>query len=399
MNRNVEVAIVGGGLGGLTLAITLLRRSIPVAVFEQTPELREIGAGVAIAANGTRLLRELGVDLAARGSIPPRLEFRRWDDGGLIFSHEIGAWYADRMGAPMVNMHRGTLQRMLADAVPSENVHLDHRLTGITERPDGVLLRFAGQPDVVARVVVGVDGMHSVVRRHVAGDVAPVYSGEIGFRGVVPVTRAPRLPGPTSLNIWCGPGTHAIHYGMDDGRTVNLLVVHVPDHLPAWTRSTNRTPTDRTEALATFEALGWAGGLLDVVRDIEGDMRFWALQELPALDRWSRGRVVLAGDAVHAPLPHQGQGAGQAIEDAYTLGQLLAETGPAGYRRAFDAYERARQRRTRRVQHYSRMAGRLFKLDGERARRRDEALPDAPRRIDWIHRYRAEDAVRAARIG
>lgn len=390
MHRNVDVAIIGGGLGGLTLAISLLRGSVSVAVFEQATELREIGAGVAIAANGTRLLRELGVDLETAGSIPPRLEFRRWNDGGLICAHEIGQWYRDRMGAPMVMMHRGTLQRMLTDQVPKEHIRLGHQLTGIVAGAEEMRLRFAGQPDVLAKVVVGVDGMHSVVRRYVAGDVSPVYSGEIGFRGVIPVTKSPELPSPTSLNMWCGPNTHVVYYGMDDGKLINLLAVQVPGRLPAWTRSANRVSATRAAALTLFESLGWADSVLELVRNIEGDMNFWALQELPGLRRWSRDRVVLAGDAAHAPLPHQGQGAGQAIEDAYTLGQLLAEGGLGDYRRAFDNYERLRRRRTRRVQHYSRMSGKLIKLDGAVVPRRDAALRTLPRRIEWIHAYRAE---------
>lgn len=394
MRRAVDVAIVGGGLGGLTLAISLLRRSVRVAVFEQAAELREIGAGVAIAANGTRLLRDLGVDLGEVGNIPPRVEFRRWDDGGLIQAHEIGSRYRNRMGAPYVTMHRGTLQRMLADEVPEEHLHLGHRVTELVEEADGVRLRFAGRPDVVAKVVVGVDGVRSLVRRYVAGDVAPVCSGEIGFRGVIPVGASPELPNPTSLHVWCGPRTHTVYYGVDDGRLVNLLAVFVPDTLPAWTRTTNRVPATRAEALGIFAAAGWADSVLELIRNIEGDMHFWALQELPALRGWSRGRMVLAGDAAHAPLPHQGQGAGQAIEDAYTLGHLLAEAGPDGHRHAFETYERLRGRRTRRVQHYSRMAGRLMKLTGEAVPRRDEDLADVPRRIGWIHEYRADEAVR-----
>lgn len=394
MRADVDVAIVGGGLGGLTLAMGLLRRSVAAEVFEQASELRAIGAGVAIAANGTRLLRELGVDLTKVGNIPPHAQFRRWNDGGLIASHEIGSWYEHRMGAPMVTMHRGTLQRMLAERVPNEHVHLDHQLTELVEESDAVRLRFANQPDVVAKVVVGVDGLHSLVRRYVAGQVTPIYSGEIGFRGIIPVGASPNLPNPTSFHFWCGPRTHAASYGLDDGQLINLLAVHVPDDLPAWTRSTNHVPASPTEALAIFTAAQWADSVLELIRAIEGDMQFWALQELPGLSRWSRGRVALAGDAAHAPLPHQGQGAGQAIESAYTLAHLLAETSPDDYQRAFETYERLRKQRTRRVQHYSRMASKLIKLTGPVIPRRDQELHNLPRRISWIHEYRADLAVR-----
>jgi 2-polyprenyl-6-methoxyphenol hydroxylase-like FAD-dependent oxidoreductase len=398
MHTDVDVAVVGGGLGGLTLAGGLLGRSVSVAVFEQTSELREIGAGVAIGANGVRLLRELGVDLGEAGNVVPSLEFRRWNDGGLIRSHDVGRWYEERMGAPMVTMHRGTMQRMLADRLPAERVHLNHQVTEVVDEGHGVRLRFADAPDVVAKVVVGFDGMRSVVRRHVVGEVAPVCSGEIGFRGVISVAASPTLPNPMSLQVWCGPRTHAIIYGVD-GQLINLLAVHVPDEVPAWTRTTNRVPATRDDALAIFTRAGWAEPLLDLIRDIEGDMHFWALQELPGLSRWSRGRVVLAGDAAHAPLPHQGQGAGQAIESAYTLAQLLAAAGPDDYQRVFDVYERLRGKRTRRVQHYSRMSGKLIKIAGSTVLRRDRDLADVPRRISWIHEHRADLAVREAVLG
>lgn len=390
--RRVDIAVVGAGLGGLSLAIGLLHRGIDARVFEQAGDLREIGAGVALGANATRLLGRLGVDLAAVANVPPAVEFRRWDNGQLIWSHQIGRWYRQEMGAPLLMVHRGTLQRMLAEQLPPERIRLHHRLTRIVDDPDGVGLCFGDQPDVVAKLAVGVDGMHSTARRYVAGEVAAVYSGEIGFRGIIPTAACPTLPTPKALHVWCGPKTHAIYYGIDDAKLINLLAVHVPDRLPAWTRTTNRVPGTRAEALALFESYGWDARILQLIRHIEGDMHFWALQELPPLPRWSRDRVVLAGDAAHAPLPHQGQGAGQAIEDAYVLGQLLAEAEPNDYRRVFDAYQRLRQHRTRRVQHYSRLSGKLIKLDGAAAGKRDQALPGLPGRIGWIHRYRADES-------
>lgn len=389
-----EVAIIGGGLGGLTLATSLLQRSIPVQIFEQVSELREIGAGVAIGGNATRLLERLGVDLGMVANVPPALEFRRWKDGSLIWSHPIGEWYQEQVGAPYLTIHRGTLHRLLAAKAPRERVHLNHRLVDIVDDVDGVRLQFENGEEVVASIAVGVDGVHSVARRYVVGDVRPVYSGEIGFRGVIPIERSQFLPNPTSLHIWCGPGTHVVYYGLDDGSLVNLLAVYAPERLPEWTRRANRISGTREEALRIFEEYSWDDRILDLVRNIEGDMNFWALLDLPRLASWSRGRVMLLGDAAHAPLPHQGQGAGQAIEDAYALGWLLAEVGLENYRLAFEAYENFRKRRTRKVQSYSRIAGRAFKLTGDAAVGRDATLSRLPQRIAWIHQYRTEERLR-----
>jgi salicylate hydroxylase len=393
MTRHCDVAIVGGGIGGLTLAISLLQQSVAVQVFEQDTELREIGAGIAIGGNATRLLQRLDVDLTSAANELPALGIRRWKDGELLWSHPIGEWYRREIGGPLLTLHRATLQTSLAAAVPTECINLCHRLVGLSDESAGVRLHFDEGEDVVASVVAGVDGVNSTVRRYVCGDVVPTYSGEIGFRGVIPIEMSQDLPDPTSLNLWCGPGTHVVYYGLDRGELVNLLAVYEPPHLPDWTVSSNRVPATREQALRIFAEYSWDRRILDLVRNIEGDMSFWALVELPRLPRWSLGRVVLLGDAAHAPLPHQGQGAGLAIEDAYVLGTLLTEGGLNEYGRAFTAFEELRRRRAWTVQAYSRVAGRAYKVAGEAAARRDASWSSLPRRIGWIHMYRGEQVV------
>jgi len=388
-----DVAIIGGGVGGLTLAASLAQQSMSVQVFEQDTELREIGAGVAIGGNATRLLECIGIDLAQVANMPPSLEFRRWSDGGLLWSHPIGEWYRQEIAAPFLTLHRATLQHLLAAAVPPDCIQLNHRLLGLSDESAGVRLRFENGDVVVARVVVGADGVQSTARRYVCGDIAPTHSGEIGFRGVIPVEKAQDLPNPTSLHCWCGPDTHVIYYGLDRGKLVNLLAVYRPSRLPAWTASSNRISASPDQALSIFEQYCWDDRILDLVRNIEGDMNLWALVDLPRLPRWSRGRVILLGDAAHAPLPHQGQGAGLSIEDAYALGALLSKCGPQDYASVFEGFENLRKRRAWMVQAYSRVAGRAYKLTGEAAARRDASWPSLPQRIGWIHRYHEEQIL------
>ena len=393
MTSACDVAIVGGGIGGLTLAISLVQQSISVRIFEQDSELREIGAGVAIGGNATRLLQRLGLDLAQVANVPPAFEVRCWKDGGLVWSQPMGEWYRQEIGSPLLTLHRATLQRLLAGAVPSEAIQLNHRLVGLSDEPAGVRLRFENGDEVMASVVVGADGVQSATRSYVWPDVAPAHSGEIGFRGVIPVSKSQDLPNPTSLHCWCGPDTHAIYYGLDRGKRVNLLAVYQPRRLPAWTGSSNRISASPDQAVSIFEEYCWDRRILDLVRNIEGDMSFWALVDLPRLPRWSRGRVILLGDAAHAPLPHQGQGAGLAIEDAYALGALLAKGGLKDYGSVFESFENLRKRRAWMVQAYSRVAGRAYKWAGDAAKRRDASWPSLPRRIGWIHRYREEEMM------
>ena len=387
------MAIVGGGIGGLTLAASLLRQSVSVQVFEQDSELREIGAGIAIAGNASRLLRHLSIDLTEVANEPPAFEVRSWRDGGLIWSHPIGEWYRKAVGAPLLTLHRATLQRFLAAAVPPEHVSLGYRLVRLSDEPAGVRLHFGNGDDLIARIVVGADGVQSAVRRYVCGEVAPRHSGEIGFRGIIPAEKAPDLPNPAALHIWCGPGTHAVWYGLDEGATLNLLAVYQPARLPDWTRSSNRASATADQALAIFAGYSWDRRILGLVRDIEGDMNFWALADLPRLPRWSRGRVVLLGDAAHAPLPHQGQGAGLAIEDAYALGVLLGTCGLEDYGPVFETFGNLRKHRAGRVQAYSRVAGRAYKLTGDAAARRDASWASLPERIGWIHRHNEAEPV------
>jgi salicylate hydroxylase len=174
--------------------------------------------------------------------------------------------------------------------------------------------------------------------------------------------------------------------------------VHKPPRPPAWARSSNRVGATRDEALQLFGTYGWDERILDLVGNIDGDMSLWALADVPRLRRWSRGRAILLGDAAHAPLPHQGQGGGMAIEDAYTLGTLLAERGLDDPAPAFDTFEKLRKTRTTMVQAYTRAAGRAYKLAGGAADSRDSSWPHLPERIGWIHRYRAEEAVAAATV-
>jgi len=383
----------GGGIGGLTLAASLLQQSVSVQVFEQDTELREIGAGIAIMGNASRLLQRLGIDLTGVANEPPAFEVRSWQDGGLIWSHPIGERYRQDVGAPMLTLHRATLQRFLAAAVPPEHISLGHRLVRLSDEPAGMRLHFENGDDLVARIVVGADGVQSAARRYVCGEIAPRHSGEIGFRGIIPAAKAPDLPDPASLHIWCGPGTHAVCYGLDEGRTLNLLAVCQPSRLPDWTRSSNRAPATADQALAIFAGYSWDCRILDLVRNIEGDMSFWALADLPRLPRWSCGRVVLLGDAAHAPLPHQGQGAGLAIEDAYALGALVGANGLQEYGPLFETFGNLRRRRAWRVQVYSRVAGRAYKLTGDAAARRDASWASLPERIGWIHRHNQAEPV------
>ena len=191
-------------------------------------------------------------------------------------------------------------------------------------------------------MVVGADGVHSMIRPHVVGEVCGRYSGTVGYRGLVAVEKMPSLPDPTPLQFWAGPGRHLLHYAIDGGRTVNFLaVVRVPE----WTSQEWMEHCPVGDALDAFA--GWHPAVTEMVGATEVGAR-WALHDLAPLERWHTDRVVLMGDAAHAMVPHQGQGANQTIEDAIALADCLADAHALGS--ALRHYAKCRQKRTARVQ-------------------------------------------------
>jgi salicylate hydroxylase len=384
--RPERVAIVGAGIGGLTLALALRRYGIEAEVFEQADRLAEIGAGVALAANGTRHLERLGLgaSLAAVGTEPTELIVRDGRDGVRIAAHPVrqGAWYREHCGGPFYGVHRRDLQRILGAAWG--DVRLGHRLVALADGPDRARLTFSDGTTAEADVVVGADGIRSTVRQAIAGTEAPVYSRTSGFRGVVPADAAPSLLDAQALQMWIGPGAHVVTYSLGpDAGLVNFLVV--VDGPPEWvSREGWRRRADPAEAAVFAD---WHPGIAELLAAAPPVER-WGLFSLPALPAWSRGHVVLLGDAAHGMLPHQGQGANQTIEDAVVLARLLATSDslPA----AFGGYERLRRGRTRRVQYLSRRTNDLLHLAaGPAARERDVMFQELPRHLLWIHSHDA----------
>jgi salicylate hydroxylase len=390
----LKVAIVGAGIGGLTLAIALRQRGVDAQVYEQATALGEIGAAVALSANGTRLLDRVGVgaELAAVSTEPTELVFRDGRDGSRVAAHPVrdGGWYRAHYGAPYYGVHRKELQRILGTACGTDGLHLGRRLTEVQDGPDAVRLGFADGSAAEADVLVGADGVRSAVRGWLTGADDTVYSGASGFRGVVPVEALPSLPEPEAIQFWMGAGAHLLHYAAGGGYVNFLAVVEGPERWPD--RDVWRLPATPDEAAAAFE--GWHPAVLEMLAGGAPTER-WALFGVRSLPRWSRGRVVLLGDAAHGMVPHQGQGANQTIEDAVLLADLLAAAGPLPD--VLAEFESVRRGRTRRVQRLSWATNRQLHLPpGPAADDRDRALRDLPREIGWIHSYDVQAAVHSA---
>ncbi len=393
----MKIAIIGAGIGGLTLALALRQRGVEAELFEQAPALTEIGAAVALSANATRELERLGLlpGLQAVSTEPTELIFRDGHTGARIASHAVrneGA-YRGRFGAPYFGVHRADLQAVLSGAAGEAGLHLNHRLLSV--EPDGLRMRltFANgrveQPDLV----VGADGVRSAVRRYVTEGAGTRYSGTSAFRGIVPVSALPSLPDPQAIQFWMGPGAHLLHYAIGGaGQDVNFFaVVEGPaawPHADRWTADT--VPGEAVGAFA-----GWHGAVTEMIAASTFAAR-WGLFVVPPLQRWHRGPAVLLGDAAHAMLPHHGQGANTTIEDAVTLAALLPAR-PGDLEPALARYAGLRRLRTRTIQHSSWVTNHALHLvDGPGLSRRNDRMAAFPKEFGWIHGF---DALQTASAG
>ncbi len=387
-DARVPVAIVGAGIAGLTLALALVRGGLPCRVFEQAPELGEVGAGVQLAPNATRVLHSLGLGPALRAVAvrPEAVEMRRWDDARTLGRTELGEACEQAYGAPYYALYRPDLQQCLRQALPPGVLSLDQRLDSVAERGDEVLLRFADGTGISAGLCVGADGIHSAVRGALAAD-RPRFSGQSVYRGVVPTARVPFLLDEPKVVLWLGPERHFVHYPVAAGRLLSFAATApAGDWLPeSWSAR-----ADPGQLAAAYE--GWHPDVARVI-SAAGTVSRWALHDRDA-DGGRRGtRIALIGDAAHPMLPFLAQGANQAVEDAAVLARCLREEAEVSD--ALDRYAAARRERVARVHEISRRNAVTLHLDdGDRQRERDAGLSAAQRLEEqkWLYGYDALEA-------
>jgi salicylate hydroxylase len=353
MSEVRTVAVVGAGLGGLVAAIALRQRGFDVTVYEQAPQLGEIGAGIQISPNASRVLIGLGLDKAfeAIAFEPNRHVVRQWKTGAVVSATQMKGVFRSQYNAGYFGAHRADFHGVLQQALGTDCVRLSARCTGVTQTPRGATLSFADGGTADADIVIGADGIRSAVRESLFGPDAPRFTGHIVWRGLVPTSALPKGFIEPDMTAWLGPNGTMVHYYVRRGEMVNWIAHFETD----WREESWSVESDWREAAEAFA--GWHPSLPELFSHTERCYK-WALFDRDPLPRWTQGRATLLGDAAHPMLPYLAQGAAQAVEDGYVLADTLAQHRHDAAA-ALAAYEAARRPRTSRIQLHARERGKI----------------------------------------
>jgi salicylate hydroxylase len=345
----LDVIIVGGGIGGLFAANALIAHDISVSVYEQAPALGEVGAGVFLTPNSVRQLQRMGLGPAVEkwgARVGPDSQYFRHDGAPIapVQVTDSSGWNAT------FGMHRADLIEFLADALPTEIIRTGHRCTGFEQDGDRTRVSFANGGRAEADVVIGADGIHSELRPYVFPPSHPVFSGWVAYRGVVSHDLIAQWPTNAWL-MWLGKGKHFLTFPVRAGMLINYVGFVPADQEMRESWSSSGDPD-----VLRREFAGWDLRIESLLQKVQNTFR-WALYDREPLPTWTRGRLTLLGDAAHPMLPHLGQGANQSIEDGMALATILARAGRTNAPAALIAYERLRRERVAQVQRGARENG------------------------------------------
>ena len=393
------IFVAGAGIGGLTAALALAARGFRVVVLEKTERLEEVGAGLQLSPNASRILVGLGLTerLGRRAVTPEAISIMSARAGGEITRLPLGEAASIQADAPYWVLHRADLQAALQGAVndnPDIELRLGCQFEDLTTHAKGLtVVQRSGnmRRQDLAMALIGADGIWSSVRHHLFPETQPQFSGLIAWRGTLDATQLPREYTAARVQLWMGPHAHLVAYPISGARQINIVAV-VPG---TWNRPGWSAEGSGLELKDAFPSSRWPGSARMMISAVD-DWRKWALFTLPEGSEWTKGAVALLGDAVHGMLPFAAQGAGMAIEDAAVLASALSE-GPletaAGVSAALKRYAKLRRSRVAQVQRVARSQGRIYHLTGPMALARDLTIKAiGPRRMlarqNWIYDWR-----------
>ena len=352
MSSSRTIAVVGAGIGGLTAEVALRQAGFEVDVYEQAPELTEVGGGINMGPNASRILYRLGLgDALDREAVRPlSTHQRRWQDGRTLQRAPLNPRCEELYGAPHLTVHRADLLSIIASGFPAARIHLGHRLVGVADKGDHTEAWFENGGRITADVLVGADGINSTVRECLFG-VQPVrFTQQMAWRCIVPIECVPTRVGPGgAVSVaredyvgWLGPTGHVICYPIRGGALYNIFAGRVSEE---WADESWTVPSSIAALLDAYR--GWNEALLDTLGQVERCFK-WGIYDRDPLPQWSKGAVTLLGDAAHPMMPTLAQGAAITLEDSVALARNIAQHGDP--RAALAAYEAERRPRAGQVQ-------------------------------------------------
>lgn len=382
------ILIIGGGIGGLTLALELAKRNIPTQVFEQADKFSEVGAGLQLSPNAVRRLQALGLGtaLSVISCAPPKIMIGDAVSQKHLNEIHLGQNAEERYDAPYLVAARRDLQSLLLDALKTYDcveLHCSKKFITYTQNAHHITAEMTDGSSYEGRLLIGADGVWSRVRHMFASDQIPRQTGLMAWRAMISAKDAPSIFTSPDVNAWLGPYSHMVHYRVSGGDMVNLVAVTKG-------RALAKTWSDDTPKETLFEELRpFAPALRKAVMDVS-DWTAWPLMVLNPFKHWSKGRAVLLGDAAHAIVPFLAQGAAMAIEDASTLANLIAEHRE-DHNKAFELFKQKRFRRCQRVLSKSIYQSHIYHASGRLAKIRNGGLKMIPsslllRQYDWLYK-------------
>jgi salicylate hydroxylase len=376
-NTGRTIAVIGGGIGGLAAALAFARTGAQVTVFEQAPELREFGAGLQITPNGGVVLKALGLDVAAAAR---SVRGEAVVPADALTGREVARFDLTRLdGVPYRFFHRGDLLEILAEVCRGAGVSIKTGIRIGTADPESGTVSIAGGETLSFDLIVGGDGLHSVLRPLLNGADKPFFTGQVAWRTII------KAPGAApEARIWMAPGRHIVTYPLTGGR-LNVVAVQARR---AWADEGWNHSDDPQNLRAAF--VDCAPEIKAMLGKVE-EVRLWGLFRHPVAPDWHKGRAAILGDAAHPTLPFLAQGANLALEDAFVLARECDRSETPGA--ALFAYEQARQARVRKaiaaangnaINYHLGGVSRRMALAGLRALGR-VAPQMFLRRMDWLY--------------
>lgn len=355
----MKVVIAGAGIGGLTAALCLTKAGHQVQLVESAPEFLDIGAGIQCGANALCVMQHLGLldKLVEVGVTPERVEFRDYQTGLSLHTMALGSSYQAKYGAPYLHLHRSDLHSVLLEAFldsQPNGLSIDNRVRSYNESEDSIKIELSHGEFLEADLLVAADGINSVIRQQLLGDTPATFTGNVAWRGVVPVERLPKDWMDTVVSNFVGPNKHMVLYYLRQQRLANFVGV-VENKI--WTDNSWSAKAPWQELSNDFE--GWHPTVRSIVDAVDKDSCYrWALYNHRPFSNWSANRVTLLGDAAHSTLPFLASGAAMAIEDGRIL-QRAIDQAPSLVD-GLQLYQRNRFERTAKIQSTSARAGWLY---------------------------------------